>query len=109
MLREEGPERLAVRIEEAPDYLTWLLEERDPQEPDLSSAGKSGRIAGLVELLGVIPDTILRHEECRRLARHSGVPLELLWDRIKPAAGRAGATRDRLRAAGNAGGGSGVI
>ncbi len=95
VLREEGPERLAARIEEAPDYLTWLLEESDPQEPDLSSAGKSGRIADLVELLGVIPDMILRHEECRRLARHSGIPLELLWDRIKPAAGRPGATPTR--------------
>ncbi|HYV42814.1 MAG TPA: DNA primase [Thermoanaerobaculia bacterium] len=90
VLREEGPERLAARIEEAPDYLTWLLEESDPQEAELSSAAKSGRIAGLVELLGVIPDTILRHEECRRLAQHSGVPLELLWDRIKPPAGRPG-------------------
>jgi len=88
VLREEGPERLAARIEEAPDYLTWLLEESDPQEPELSSAGKSGRIAGLVELLGAIPETILRHEECRRLARHSGVPLELLWDRVKPPADR---------------------
>jgi DNA primase len=88
VLRAEGPERLAARIEEAPDYLTWLLEDANPQEPGLSSAEKSGRVAGLVEILGVIPDTILRHEECRRLARHSGVPLDLLWDRIKPSTGR---------------------
>jgi DNA primase len=88
VLRAEGPERLAARIEEAPDYLTWLLEDANPQEPGLSSAEKSGRVASLVEILGVIPDTILRHEECRRLARHSGVPLDLLWDRIKPSAGR---------------------
>ena len=90
VLRDEGAERLAARIEEAPDYLTWLLEDANPQEPGLSSAQKSGRVAGLVEILGVIPDTILRHEECRRLSRHSGVPLELLWDRVRPAAGRPG-------------------
>ena len=88
VLRDEGPERLAARVEEAPDYLTWLLEDANPQEPGLSSAEKSGRVAGLVEILGVIPDTILRHEECRRLSRHSGVPLDLLWDRIRPASGR---------------------
>jgi len=88
VLRVEGPERLAARIEEAPDYLTWLLEDANPQEPGLTSAEKSGRLSSLVEILGVIPDTILRHEECRRLARHSGVPLDLLWDRIKPSAGR---------------------
>jgi DNA primase len=94
VLRDEGPERLASRIEDAPDYLTWLLEDANPQEPGLSSAEKSGRVAGLVEILGVIPDTILRHEECRRLSRHSGVPLELLWDRIRPPSGRpAGAPR----------------
>lgn len=88
VLRAEGPERLATRIEEAPDYLTWLLEDANPQEPGLTSAEKSGRVSSLVEILGVIPDTILRHEECRRLAKHSGVPLDLLWDRIKPSAGR---------------------
>jgi DNA primase len=88
VLRVEGPERLAARIEEAPDYLTWLLEDANPQEPGLTSAEKSGRLSSLVEILGVIPDTILRHEECRRLAKHSGVPLDLLWDRIKPSAGR---------------------
>jgi DNA primase len=88
VLRAEGPERLAARIEGAPDYLTWLLEDANPQEPGLTSAQKSGRVASLVEILGVIPDTILRHEECRRLARHSGVPLDLLWDRIKPSTGR---------------------
>ncbi len=91
VLRAEGRERLAGRIEEAPDYLTWLLEDVNPQETGLTSAEKSGRIASLCEILGVIPDTILRHEECRRLAKHSGVPLDLLWDRIKPSAGRPGA------------------
>ena len=44
VLRAEGPERLAARIEEAPDYLTWLLEDANPQEPGLSSAEKSGSV-----------------------------------------------------------------
>jgi DNA primase len=100
VLRADGPERLAARIEEAPDYLTWLLEDANPQEPGLSSAEKSGRVANLVEILGVIPDTILRHEECRRLSRHSGVPLDLLWDRIKPSSGRSGAPAARAVAPG---------
>jgi len=99
VLRVEGPERLAARIEEAPDYLTWLLEDANPQEPGLTSAEKSGRLSSLVEILGVIPDTILRHEECRRLARHSGVPLDLLWDRIKPS-GRSGEPATGTRAPG---------
>ncbi len=92
VLREEGPARLAVRIEEAPDYLTWLLEDADPRDPSLSSGEKTDRISGLLGIIGVIPDTILRHQECRRLEGLSGVPFELLWDRIKPPSGRTGQT-----------------
>ena len=91
VLREEGPGNLVSRIEEAPDYLTWLVEDADPRDPNLSSGEKTDRIAKLLGIIGVIPDTILRHQECRRLEGLSGVPFELLWDRIKPSTGRAGA------------------
>lgn len=88
VLSREGRGSLAARIEEAPDALTWLLDASgagsDPMEPGLSSAEKSDRIAGILEILQAIPDAILRHEECRRLSRHVSVPLEILWDRIKP-------------------------
>jgi DNA primase len=85
VLRQQGAESLAARIEEAPDYLTWLLEDANPLEPGLDSGEKSARISSVTALIGNIPDAILRHEECRRVAKHSGVPLELLWDKIKPA------------------------
>jgi DNA primase len=86
VLTEEGPERLLARVDEAADYLSWLLEDADPLEAGLDSARKSARIASVVELVGNIPDLILRHEECRRVAARSGVPVELLWERIKPSA-----------------------
>jgi DNA primase len=100
VLREEGPESLVARIEEAPDYLTWLVEDADPRDPNLSSGEKTERISALLGIIGVIPDTILRHQECRRLEGLTGVPFELLWDRIKPSAGRAGATAAGAVAAG---------
>jgi DNA primase len=100
VLREEGPENLAARIEEAPDYMTWLLEDADPRDPGLSSAEKTDRITGLLGIIGVIPDTILRHQECRRLEGSSGVPFELLWDRIKPPTGRPGTSAARTGAPG---------
>ena len=90
VLRGEGAERLAARIEEAPDYLTWLLEDANPLELGLDSAQKSARITSIVELVGQVPDAILRHEECRRVARFAGVPIDVLWERIKPPALRAG-------------------
>jgi DNA primase len=86
VLTEEGPERLLARVDDAADYLSWLLEDADPLEAGLDSARKSARIASVVELVGNIPDLILRHEECRRVAARSGVPVELLWERIKPSA-----------------------
>src|SRR5262249_19299721 len=91
VLREQGAESLSARVEEAPDYLTWLLEEANPLEKGLDSAQRSARIASVVETVGKIADTILRHEECRRVARHAAVPLELLWDKIKPPSGRPSA------------------
>lgn len=94
VLRTEGPESVAARIDEAPDALTWLLEgpDADPMAAGLTSAEKSERVSRVLEVLGAIPDTILRHEECRRLSRHAAIPLEILWERVKPkSVGRPGA------------------
>ncbi len=90
VLREEGPERLAARIEEAPDYLTWLLEDSSPLEPGLSSVEKTARIARVIEVIQVIPDEVLRDQERKRLAQRSGVPSELLSGRIEPSRPRLG-------------------
>ena len=90
VLRRDGPPALAARIEEAPDALAWLLEDSDPREAGLSSAVKSERIGAILEILQAIPDAILRHEECARVARHSAVPQDILWERIRPKTPRPG-------------------
>ncbi|MEO8190279.1 MAG: DNA primase [Acidobacteriota bacterium] len=101
VLREEGPERLAGRIDQAPEALDWLLDRdgagSNPMEAGLSPADKSDRIAGILEILQAVPDTILRHEECRRLSRQVAVPLDILWERIRPKTGRAGLTAPPAR------------
>ncbi len=91
VLHRDGPQALAARVEEAPDALAWLLEDADPRESGLSSSAKSERIGAILEILEAIPDTILRHEECARVARHSAVPQDILWERIRPKAPRSGA------------------
>jgi DNA primase catalytic core len=80
VLGREGPEALAARIDEAPDYLSWLLEDRRSDDPALSSAEKRERIGSIQEILGAIPDRVLRYEEYRKLARAVAVPLEVLWE-----------------------------
>jgi DNA primase len=100
VLRSAGPQALALRIDEAPDFLEWLLSEVRPQEPGLSAPESSARIAAILEILQTIPDAILRHEECRKLARAVSVPLELLWGRIRDRGAAPAATRGDPRAAG---------
>jgi len=77
--RREGPEALAARIDQAPDYLAWLLEAVEPSAAGLSPEEKKDRIRVILEILSAIPDRILRYEEYRRLSVAVGVPVEVLW------------------------------
>jgi DNA primase len=79
LLKREGPESLARAIDEAPDYLTWLLEDIRPAEAGLESGEKRERIGKVLEILKMIPDRILRYEEYRKLSAAVSVPLEVLW------------------------------
>src|SRR5262245_27453193 len=80
LLGREGPEALARRIDEAPPFLVWLLEDLRPSEAGLEAAEKRARIGKVQEILGAIPDRVLRYEEYRKLAAAVSVPLEVLWD-----------------------------
>jgi len=88
VLRQEGPGSLVARISEAPDALTWLFDDEDPNAPGLSPAEKSARVGAVLDILQAIPDAILRHEQCARLSRHAGIPQDILWERIRPKTGR---------------------
>lgn len=80
VLVREGPESLARRIDEAPDYVSWLLEDLEPADPALGSSEKRERISAIQEILGAIPDRVLRYEEYRKLSRAVSIPLEVLWE-----------------------------
>jgi len=77
--RKEGPAALAARIAEAPGYLSWLLEQLNPDEPHIAAGEKKDRIRAILETLSAIPDRILRYEEYRRVSQEVGVPVEVLW------------------------------
>jgi len=79
VLVREGPQALALRIEEAPDALTWLLEDVRPQEAGIPSHEKRERLGVILTVLAAIPDRILRYEEYRKLSASVAVPLEVLW------------------------------
>jgi DNA primase len=88
VLSSDGPARLAALLEEAPDDLAWMIEDLGPATPGISSAEKGDRVGRILEVLRQIPDAVVRHEECRRLASATGIPLDVLWERIRPAAAR---------------------
>ena len=79
LLRGEGPEGLAKRIDEAPDFLTWLLEDVRPDAAGLSPTEKRERVAKVLETLAAIPDRILRYEEYRKVSEAVSVPVDILW------------------------------
>jgi DNA primase len=80
LLQREGPDSVARAIDQAPAYLTWLLEDLKPTEAGLESGEKRERIGKILEILKMIPDRILRYEEYRKLSAAVSVPLEVLWD-----------------------------
>ncbi len=84
VLSRAGAASVQAMLEEAPDWLTWLVEDLQPTEPGLTSAQKGERVAAILETLKETADGVVRHEECRRLSNLVGIPLELLWERIKP-------------------------
>jgi len=86
VLRREGAEALAARIDEAPDAVTWLLEDVRPNETGLDSAEKRARLGRVLDVLAAIPDRILRYEEYRRVSEAVAVPLDVLWGGRKEAA-----------------------
>jgi DNA primase len=85
VLRREGGDALAARIDEAPDALTWLLEDVRPDEAGLEPAEKRARLGRILDVLAAIPDRILRYEEYRRLSEAVAVPIEVLWGGQKEA------------------------
>ena len=88
--RREGPEALAARIDQAADYLSWLLDALLPSAAGIPPEEKKDRIRAILEILSAIPDRILRYEEYRRLSVAVGVPVEVLWagqSQTGPAAG----------------------
>jgi DNA primase len=79
LLRGQGPEALARRIDEAPDFLTWLLEDVQPAAAGLTPTEKRERVAQILEILAAIPDRILRYEEYRKVSAAVSVPVDVLW------------------------------
>ena len=93
VLAREGEAALARSIEEAPDFLTWLVEDLRPDEPGIASGEKRERVGAILGILGAIPDRILRYERYRKLSSAVDIPVDVLWSgdpaNLQAASGRS--------------------
>ncbi|MET0619383.1 MAG: DNA primase, partial [Thermoanaerobaculia bacterium] len=107
LLRGEGPEALARRIDEAPDFRTWLLEDVQPDAAGLTPTEKRERVARILEILAAIPDRILRYEEYRKVSAAVSVPVDVLWGadkaNLQPSITRSKGVGDMIPAPGTPG------
>ncbi|HTO86787.1 MAG TPA: DNA primase [Thermoanaerobaculia bacterium] len=79
VLGRAGPAVLASLVEEAPDFLQWLLEEIHPDQQGISASERSSRVTGLLEIVKTIPEPILRYEQYRKVSQAVGIPIDVLW------------------------------
>ena len=107
LLRGQGPEALARLIDEAPDFLTWLLEDVQPAAAGLTPTEKRERVAQILEILATIPDRILRYEEYRKVSAAVSVPVDVLWGadkaNLQPSITRSKGVGDMVPAPGTPG------
>lgn len=82
-----GPEALRAAVEAAPDYVQAEIDRVVPADVHRNPQGRSRAGRELVELLGPIPDPILRYSYGRAAAERLGVPFHLLAPRLKLGAG----------------------
>jgi hypothetical protein len=84
VLRSEGNASLTARIDEASDYLGFLIDDVDPNELGINSTVRSERVSQILDVIRSIPDRVVRHSECVTLAAKIGIPLEVLWQKVRP-------------------------
>jgi len=78
----EGPEVLLERVEEAPDAVLHEIERLLPRAGSRDPRQQAKAAREVTELLGAIPDGVLRFGYARQAAERLGVPIDLIWKRM---------------------------
>lgn len=78
----EGPEVLLERVEEAPDAVLHEIERLLPKRGTHDPRQQAKAAREVTELLGAIPDGVLRFGYARQAADRLGVPIDLIWKRM---------------------------
>jgi DNA primase len=79
---EEGPEGLVERVEASPDAVLHEIERLLPKGGRGEPREQAKAAREITELLGAIPDGVLRFGYARQAAERMGVPIDLIWKRM---------------------------
>ncbi len=80
---DQGDEVLRRLVEDAPDAVVLEIERVSPEGIENEPRRQSQAARFVVELLGAVPDSVLRYGYARQAAGRLGIPAELLLDRLR--------------------------
>jgi len=86
----EGPEAVARAVREAPDGVLQELERMTPEAACREPRPQARAASDVAELLGRLPDPVLRYGYARRAAERLDLPVEVLLQRVPGAGGKGG-------------------
>jgi DNA primase len=77
-----GPEAVRAACDEADDLLVAEIERLAPADLHRNPHARSRAGKGITELIGVLPDALVRYGYARLAADRLGVPAQLVWQRV---------------------------
>jgi len=80
--RAAGAPALRAAVDQAEDFVQAEIERLTPADLHRNPPGRARAGKAVAELLGTIPDPILRYGYGRLAAERLGVPAQLLWQRL---------------------------
>jgi len=80
---DQGDDHLRRLVAEAPDAVVLELERMTPDGIEREPRRQSQAAKEVVELLGAVPDSVLRYGYARRAADRLAIPVELLLERLR--------------------------
>lgn len=78
-----GDDHLRRLVREAPDAVVLEIDKMTPEGVEREPRGQAQAAKAVVELLGAVPDSVLRYGYAQQAAARLAIPVELLLERLR--------------------------
>jgi DNA primase len=92
---DSGDDQLRRLVVEAPDAVVLEIDRMTPEGVEREPRKQSRAAKSVVELLGTVPDSVLRYSYARQAAARLAIPVELLLERLRGGGGEKKAQKQR--------------